>query len=107
MSYEVLLHPKRVKRMIAALPQAHQRRLRELIDQLAEDPFLARSDHISGDHLNIANFDVKRCKGHQSRFRVRFGDFRLVYQVDEEERLVLLLKLDARGEVYSGAPNKK
>lgn len=107
MSYEVLLHPKKAKRMIAALPRAHQRRLKELIDQLAEDPFLARPVHISGDHLNIANFDVKRCKGHANRFRVRFGDFRLVYEVDEEERLVLLLKLDVRGEVYSGPPDKR
>jgi mRNA-degrading endonuclease RelE of RelBE toxin-antitoxin system len=107
MSYEVLLHPKKVKRMIAALPQAHQRRLKELIDQLAEDPFLARSGYISGDHLNIANFDVKRCKGHANRFRVRFGDFRLVYEVDEEERLVLFLKLDFRGDVYSLPPDKK
>ena len=106
MSYEVLLHPKRVKRMIAGLPQAHQRRLKELIDQLAEDPFLSRPGHISGDHLDKANFDVKRCKGHKSRFRVRFGDFRLVYEVDEEERLVLLLKLDFRGEVYSGPADK-
>ena len=106
MSYEVLLHPKKVKRMIVALPQAHQRRLKELIDRLAEDPFLARSEHI-GDHLNIANFDVKRCKGHANRFRVRFGDFRLVYEVDEVERLVLLLKLDFRGEVYSGPPDKR
>ena len=105
MSYEVLLHPKRVKRVIAGLPQAHQRRLKEPIDQLAEDPFLARSGHISGDHLDEANFDIKRCKGHKSRFRVRFGDFRLVYQVDEEERLVLLLKLDIRGEVYSRPPD--
>lgn len=107
MSYEVLLHPKRAKRMIAAFPQAHQRRLKELIDQLSEDPFLGRSGHIYGDHLNIANFDIKRCKGHANRFRVRFGDFRLVYEVDEEEGLVLLLKLDARGEVYSRPPDKK
>ena len=108
MSYDVVLHPKRVKRMITALPQAHQRRLKELIDQLTEDPFLARSAHnITGDHLNIANFDVKRCKGHANRFRVRFGDFRLVYEVDEEERLVLLLKLDFRGEVYSQPLDKK
>lgn len=107
MSFEVLLHPKKAKWVISDLPQAHQRRLKELIDQLAEDPFLARSGHISGDHLNKANFDVKRCKGHKSRFRVRFGDFRLVYEVDEEERLVLLLKLDFRGEVYSRPPDKK
>ncbi len=93
--------------MIAGLPQAHQRRLKVLIDQLAEDPFLARSAQISGDHLNKVNFDVKRCKGHKSRFRVRFGDFRLVYEVDEVERLVLLLKLDFRGEVYSLPPDKK
>lgn len=101
MSYEVLLHPKRVRRAITSLPRAHQKRLKELIDQLAEDPYhFSRSAEISGDDLTKAHFDVKRCKGHTNRFRVRFGDFRLIYEVDDEERLVLLLKLDVRGEVY-------
>ena len=101
MSFEVLLHPKRVKRVITRLPRAHQKKLKDLVDQLAEDPHLfSRSTQISSGNLTKANFDVKRCKGRTNRFRVRFGDFRLVYEVDEEERLVLLLKLDVRGEVY-------
>jgi len=102
MSFDVLLHPKRVERVITRLPRAHQKNLKELIDQLAENPHLfSRSTEISEDDPKKANFDVKRCKGHTNRFRVRFGDFRLVYEVDDEERLVLLLKLDVRGEVYS------
>lgn len=103
MSYEVLLllPPKRVKRAITSLSRAHQKKLKELIDKLAEDPYhFSRSAEIFGDDLTTANFDVKRCKGHMNRFRVRFGDFRLIYEVDDEERLVLLLKLDVRGEVY-------
>lgn len=101
MSYAVLLHPKRVKRVMVGLPRAHQEKLKELIDQLAEDPhLLSRSAQISGDDLTKSNFDVKQCRGHTNRFRVRFGDFRLIYEVDDEERFVLLLKLDVRGEAY-------
>ncbi|MDF0590644.1 type II toxin-antitoxin system RelE family toxin [Candidatus Methanocrinis natronophilus] len=95
-----------MKRVIASHPQAHQRRLKEFVDQLAEDPFLSRPGLISGYHLDKTNFDVIRCKGHNSRFRASFGDFRLVCEVDEEERIVLLLKLEFRGEVYSEAVNK-
>lgn len=45
-------------------------------------------------------FDIKQCKGHSSRFRVRFGNFWLIYEVDDEEKLVFLLKLDVRSEIY-------
>ena len=86
MSFEVLLHPKRVKKVITRLPHAHQKKLKDLIDLLTEDPHLSlRSIQISDNDLKKVNFDVKQCKGYSNRFRVRFGDFRLVYEVDEEE----------------------
>lgn len=102
MSFGVLLHPKRVKRVITRLPHAHQKKLKELIDILADDPyFLNKSTQFVNISSQQRNFDIKMCKGHNNRFRVRFGDFRLVYEVDDDEKLVLHLKPDVRGGVYS------
>jgi mRNA-degrading endonuclease RelE of RelBE toxin-antitoxin system len=46
------------------------------------------------------NFDIRKCRGHQTRFRARIGEYRLIYQVDESSEQVLVLKLDTRGDVY-------
>ena len=33
-------------------------------------------------------------------YRVRLGDFRLIYEVDKKENLVMLLKLERRESAY-------
>ena len=87
MTFRVLLHPK-VSKAILELPAAHQKRLTEVLDILQEAP------------VPFKRFDVKKLKGQHNRFRIRLGEFRLIYEVDREEMLVLLLKLEKRGEAY-------
>ncbi|RLI86062.1 MAG: hypothetical protein DRO98_05940 [Archaeoglobales archaeon] len=36
----------------------------------------------------------------RNRFRVRLGGFRLIYEVDKEENLILLLKIEKREGAY-------
>ena len=38
--------------------------------------------------------------GHQTRFRIRLGEYRLDSEVGETSQMILILKLDDRGEVY-------
>jgi mRNA-degrading endonuclease RelE of RelBE toxin-antitoxin system len=66
-----------------------------LIDRLSENPYPARTRFVA---LSSINFDIKKCKGHQAMFRARIGEYRLVYQVEGWQ--VLVLKLDTRGDVY-------
>ncbi|RLI73682.1 type II toxin-antitoxin system RelE/ParE family toxin [Archaeoglobales archaeon] len=87
MSYQVLIHPK-VARAIKELPKAHKIRLSMLIDTLKNNP------------IPFKKFDVKKLKGQRDRFRVRLGNFRLTYEVDKKEKLVMLLKLERRGKAY-------
>ena len=87
MSYNVLIHP-RVAKMIKELPEAHKVRLSEFIDALKDNP------------VPFKLFDIKKLKGQKRRYRVRLGDFRLIYEIDKKENLVMLLKLERRESAY-------
>ncbi len=87
MSYEILIHP-RVAKAIKDLPKAHKVRLSEFIDALKENP------------VPFKKFDIKKLKGQRDRYRVRLGGFRLTYEVDKKERLVMLLKIEKRKRAY-------
>ena len=39
-------------------------------------------------------------KMHQTRFRVRLGEYRLVSEIDEASQMILILNLDDRGDIY-------
>ena len=96
MSFRVRLN-RDIRAILLYLPRAHQKKLGELIDRLSENPYPSRTKFID---ISFTNFDIKKCKGHQRRFRVRLGEYRLIYEIDESSHLVLILKLDTRGDVY-------
>ena len=87
MSYEILIHP-RVEKAIKDLPKAHKVGLSEFIDALKDNP------------VPFRKFDLKKLKGKKDRYRARLGDFRLTYQVDKKEKVILLLKLERIGSEY-------
>ncbi len=43
---------------------------------------------------------VKKLKGASDLFRIRIGDYRLIYEVREEKLVVLVIKIGHRREVY-------
>lgn len=64
-----------------------QQRIRDALLQLAEDPF--------------ANRQVKRLKGAQDILRLRVGDFRIVFSVEEEQLMILVIAIGSRGDIYN------
>ncbi|MFI5274072.1 MAG: type II toxin-antitoxin system RelE/ParE family toxin [Ktedonobacterales bacterium] len=84
MSYEVIV-PKRVAKQILALPQHMYDRIRESLDALAQQP---RPD------------GVKKLKGETNAYRVRVGNYRIVYVVDDGAQQVQVLDVDHRKDVY-------
>ena len=94
MSFRVCLD-KKVRLYILSLPRSHQVKIGKLIDSLSENPYPQRTKLVA---LYSTNFDIKKCKGQKNRFRARIGEYRLIYQVDESQ--VLVLKLDTRGDIY-------
>ena len=57
----------------------------EKIDSLAEDP---------------RPRDCEKLSGYDDLYRVRAGDFRIVYAVEDRLMLVLILKVGNRAEIY-------
>jgi mRNA interferase RelE/StbE len=96
MSFQVILN-KKIKSYLLSLPRAHQERIGKLIDRLGLNPYPLRVKTIS---VSSANFDIRKCKGYQTRYRARIGEYRLIYQIDDTSERVLILKLDTRGDVY-------
>jgi len=44
----------------------------------------------------------KKLKGGQDVWRIRVGDYRVVYSINDEKRLVSVTRIRHRGEVYDG-----
>jgi mRNA interferase RelE/StbE len=96
MSFHVRLN-RNIRSILLLLPRAHQEKVGRLIDRLGENPYPSRFKFID---ISSTNFDIKKCKGHQTRFRVRLGEYRLVYEIDEASQLILVLKPDIRSDIY-------
>ena len=63
-------------------------RLREVIDSLGDYP------------ISLRRMDVEKMRGRGGAFRVREGDYRLIFYVDKAEGAVYVTVLERRGRVY-------
>jgi mRNA interferase RelE/StbE len=68
------------------MPRDVARRIREKIEQVAEDPF-----------ASIPN--AKKLQG-RSGYRLRIGDWRVIYEINADEIVIIVFKIAPRGEVY-------
>ncbi len=84
MNYEVRLS-KRAAREIRSLGSLVKKRVVSRLEELAEDPFPR---------------GVVKLQGRDGVYRVRVGDYRILYEILTSERLVLVEKIDHRSGVY-------
>ncbi|WP_077797955.1 type II toxin-antitoxin system RelE/ParE family toxin [Streptomyces sp. JHA26] len=49
-------------------------------------------------------FDIKAFQGHSARLRLRVGDYRVVYTVENGRLIVWVLTVGSRGDVYRQVP---
>ncbi|MGH2768363.1 MAG: type II toxin-antitoxin system RelE family toxin [Actinomycetota bacterium] len=82
MSYEVLLAPS-AQRDIKKLPPDTRDRIRVAMAGLAKHP-RGRAQKLAGEHS----------------YRVRVGDYRIVYRIDDGAREVLVARVKHRRDVY-------
>jgi mRNA interferase RelE/StbE len=83
--YEVLIEPA-ARRMLGKLPRDVQTRLMARIEALAVNPRPP---------------GVVKLSGHEA-YRIRVGDFRVIYAVLDERLLVLVVEVGNRRDVYRG-----
>lgn len=82
-SYNLRLRQSAVKEL-ENLPRRELARVMSRIETLADEPHPPGCEKLSG----------------QERYRVRQGDYRIVYEVDESRQVVTVVKIGHRREVY-------
>ncbi|NUN63255.1 type II toxin-antitoxin system RelE/ParE family toxin [Pseudanabaena biceps] len=84
MSYQVIV-PKPVQKQLDSLPKNLRDRAIIALRSLAQDP------RPSG---------VKKLKGYEDTYRVRVGDYRIIYKIQDSELVILLLSVGHRKDAY-------
>jgi len=84
MSYSVVI-PKIVQKQLDQLSDTIYRRIFEKLKQLEQNPRPVNS---------------KKLVGKQEEYRLRVGNYRVRYNIDDEHRLVILGRCQHRKDVY-------
>jgi len=74
--------------------------------------FYQKTDTVTARRLNVAlaklsqdpfkHYNIKRLRGElEGSYRLRVGDIRIVYSVDDQENIVYIEVIRFRGDVYS------
>jgi mRNA interferase RelE/StbE len=75
---------KRVRKDFREIPEHDANRILSKIKALAEEPLPADSKKLKGEEL----------------FRIRLGNYRVIYSIEDEKMLVFVVKLGHRKDVY-------
>lgn len=76
---------RRAIKSIAALPRKEEQRVRAAIELLADEPRPPNCVALTGE---------------QSVYRVRVGDYRIVYKVIDARLMILVIRVGHRRDVY-------
>lgn len=84
MSYRVII-PKLVQKQLDNIPEKERKRLIKAIRLLADIP------RPNG---------VKKLKSYEDTYRIRLGNYRIIYQIQDQEMLILILSSIHRKDAY-------
>ena len=84
MSYEIQIS-KSASKQIKKLPSEIQERIQVKVDSLAVE---SRPD------------GVKKLKGRENGYRIRVGDYRIIYDIFDDVLLIIVVEVGHRGSVY-------
>jgi mRNA interferase RelE/StbE len=72
-------------KVLGKLPKDLINRIRKVVDELANEPLPA---------------GTKKLVGHENIYRIRVGDWRISYAVEQERLIILILEISPRGGAY-------
>ncbi|MEA3281646.1 MAG: type II toxin-antitoxin system RelE/ParE family toxin [Euryarchaeota archaeon] len=75
----------RALKFLSKVEKVSKERIFKRIKELCEDPFPS---------------DVKKLKGEKDVYRIRIGDFRVLYRTIPEDEVILIFRVDKRSRVY-------
>lgn len=83
MTYRILVR-RSAQKELEALPKKIRIRVAAVIEALASDPRPQGSIKLTGDDL----------------YRIRTGDIRVVYSIEDDRLIVIVVRVGHRGDVY-------
>jgi mRNA interferase RelE/StbE len=83
--YKIIFR-KEAAKSLTKLPHNVVRTIREKLEAIAADPY--------ADHPN-----AKKLQG-RAGYRLRVGDWRVIYEIQNDHLVILVLRVAPRGEVY-------
>jgi mRNA interferase RelE/StbE len=84
LAYRIEVTP-RARKDLKALPKRERRRVSEQIDALRTDP---------------RPTGCQKLKGREDFYRIRVGDYRVIYQIEDKILLILIVQVGDRKEIY-------
>lgn len=61
----------------------------EIFEHIKENPF-----------QNSKQFDIKAMKGIKNYYRLRIGNYRVIFETINEKLIIYVIKIDNRGDIY-------
>ncbi len=81
-----LLFTKSADKTLRKLPRNIAQRIHRSLDDLATNPY--------AEHLDVTKLQ------NRPGYRLRVGDWRVIYEIENDELIILVLRIGSRGEVY-------
>jgi len=82
--YDVFLS-RTAEKAAQGLPPAHKKKLRQVFSLMKENPFAV---------------PYKKIRGEPHLYRIRIGNYRVLYEIEEQNRRIMVLKIERRSRVY-------
>jgi len=77
---------RHVLKILEKLEENYKRKIIEVIDKLEDFPKV--------------RLDIKKLKGKENEFRVIIGDYRLIFELDKQNKLIIIKNLGRRENIY-------
>jgi mRNA interferase RelE/StbE len=81
-----IVFTKQVYKSLRRIPRDVIARMRQRLDQIAQDPY--------AEYANVTKLQ------NRPGYRLRVGDWRVIYDVQADELIILVLKVGSRGDIY-------
>jgi mRNA interferase RelE/StbE len=85
MRFRILLH-KRAYEFLKGLKSDERQRIIDKLKQLEDFP--------------AVRLDIVKIAGEADTFRLRAGNYRALFKVYEQERIIVVIKIDVRSRIY-------
>jgi len=77
---------EKAERELAAVPAKDRKRIALHIDELVDNPYPSGAQQLKGAFKN--------------HFRIRIGDYRIIYQIENKVLTIVIVRIGHRREVY-------